>query len=674
MPKTNAIFLSHSGAQKDFTEQLCLDLFARHRYSFFDMYSVHSSDNIPEVIFQAAKQCRIAVLVLSEEFFSRSKWPMVEVQTFLDSQISGLNPHIKIISLFFRISCKDFEARALDWVQKWKEWAISDDRIDVVKWQETVQNLKRIKGIEFQPGMGEVAYRRSIVQTMLISMIMEPVMENFPCRKTGIGKGARLFGMYGVFGSGKTTICKILHNYYLETFNDRSCHIQLGVGFGIVELQKKVLKELTGASKEWLEELTDSDVGQKYVKERYKVFLALDNVSDTQSLQIARMFLACEFKTGSMVFVTSRSLQVLPELFGYDIDENSSIYPLPDLSEEEAIDILLQTAKPGCTFASLSVNEQKLIRECTLKCRFKRDEMKRIHNLYAGFISEGQYHPRALSAIGSQLRSNTNSWVDNKKSLNFEDLFSEMKETFESFLSEKHKKIFLDIALHAPSDLCTVEDVCHWLALVHEMEYDDMILVLKDLESKSLLYEWENGSKWMRMHELCREFAESISNKKPYSMEWCFYQSNAGLLPPELTRKHSCGLELDLRGMKRLRSVDLKGCNSLENIKGLSQLEDLAWFRLSQENIELHGVEETDGIVAELINILLRLYKSSIRPLLFKSKLDRGLAELKYCRKLKVVEISSTRICHPPDLSKCKQLEVVIVSQNEGFQNGGVNK
>eukprot|EP01018_Ginkgo_biloba_P033201 Gb_05501 [translate_table: standard] len=375
------------------------------------------------------------------------------------------------------------------------------------------------------------------------------------------------------------------------------------------------------------------------------------------------------------------------------------------------MNILLQTAKPDCTFSSLSVNAQRLIRECTLKCSFRREEVKSVHNLYAGFISEGQYHPQALSVIGEQLGSNTNSWVENKKSLNFESLFSEMKETFKSFLSEKHTKIFLDIALHAPSDLRTVEDVCHWLALVHEMEYDEMILVVKDLKSKCLLYEWENGSRWMRMNELYREFAESISKKKPYSMEWCFYQSDAGLLPPELRRKHSCGcngsrleriglpnnkfqslmfsnlnmfmnvevlnlkhskclVELDLRGTKRLRSIDLKGCNSLENIKGLSQLEDLTWFRLSQENIKLQIVEETDGIVmAGLINRLLRLYKSSIRPLLFKSKLERGLAELKYCRKLKVVEISGNRICHPPDLSKCEQLEVVIVSQN-----GGVNK
>eukprot|EP01018_Ginkgo_biloba_P010638 Gb_05156 [translate_table: standard] len=184
---------------------------------------------------------------------------MMEVQTFLDAQTSGRNPHLKIISLFFQLPCKDFKAPALNWVQKWKEWAISDDRINVVKWKEAVQKLKCIKD-----NRTDLTYIHGIQR---ILKIMKPVMENLPCRATGVGKGARLFGMYGVFGSGKTTLCKILYTHYLETFNDRYRATQLGVGFSIVELQKKVLTELTQASNEWMEELTDSDIGQKYVKE-----------------------------------------------------------------------------------------------------------------------------------------------------------------------------------------------------------------------------------------------------------------------------------------------------------------------------------------------------------------------------------------------------------------------
>eukprot|EP01018_Ginkgo_biloba_P030222 Gb_17867 [translate_table: standard] len=331
--KTKTLHLHESFGQTFYQSELKKIIYGMRSNLFQGKVGyVHCGSALHEIILQTAKQCRIAVLVLSEEFFSRSEWPMLEVQTFLDAQTSGRNPHLKIIPLFFRMLWKDFEARALNWVQKWKEWAISDDRIDVVKWQEAVQILKRIKGIEFQPGMREVAYRRSIVQTI--------------CELVPADNRANLTYIHG-----SQRISKIM--------------------------------------------------------------------------------------------------------------------------------------KPVMTLN----------------------------------VSEGQYHPWTLNVIGRQLGSNANSWLENKKSLNFEYLFSEMKETFKSFLSEKHKKIFLDIALHATSDLRTVEDVCHWLALEHEMEYNEMILVLKDLKSKCLLYEWENGiSRWMRMHELCREFAKSISNKKQYSM------------------------------------------------------------------------------------------------------------------------------------------------------------
>eukprot|EP01018_Ginkgo_biloba_P029664 Gb_20775 [translate_table: standard] len=152
---------------------------------------------------------------------------MMEVQTFLDAQTSGRNPHLKIIPLFFRLPCKDFKAQALNWVQKWKEWAISDDRINVVKWKYAVQKLKRIKE----------------------QLVLEKVPDSLVCME--------------YLDQGRLHSAK----YYIptETFNDRSYHIQLGVGFSIVELQKKVLTELTQASNEWLEELTDSDIDKAMV-------------------------------------------------------------------------------------------------------------------------------------------------------------------------------------------------------------------------------------------------------------------------------------------------------------------------------------------------------------------------------------------------------------------------
>jgi hypothetical protein len=64
------VFLSHSGAQKDFVEHLCVDLERCDRYPFFDKRrnSFRIGEKFPKLIFDAIEQCWVAVVVLSESF------------------------------------------------------------------------------------------------------------------------------------------------------------------------------------------------------------------------------------------------------------------------------------------------------------------------------------------------------------------------------------------------------------------------------------------------------------------------------------------------------------------------------------------------------------------------------------------------------------------------------
>lgn len=62
--------------------------------------------------------------------------------------------------------------------------------------------------------------------------------EEAPC-------GARLVGLYGMSGVGKTTICKVLRNQKFLEFGGRVCHVELG-SQSCVELQRgQVIRELT---------------------------------------------------------------------------------------------------------------------------------------------------------------------------------------------------------------------------------------------------------------------------------------------------------------------------------------------------------------------------------------------------------------------------------------------
>ena len=76
------VFLSHSGVQKDFVEQLCVDLERCDIYPFFDkrQRSLPIGEEFPNLIFEAIGQCEVGVLVFLEEFFCETKWPMLELE------------------------------------------------------------------------------------------------------------------------------------------------------------------------------------------------------------------------------------------------------------------------------------------------------------------------------------------------------------------------------------------------------------------------------------------------------------------------------------------------------------------------------------------------------------------------------------------------------------------
>jgi hypothetical protein len=58
-----------------------VDLEQCDRYPFFDKRwdSLPIGRNFPKLIFEAIEQCEVGVVVLSKEFFTRSKWPMLEL-------------------------------------------------------------------------------------------------------------------------------------------------------------------------------------------------------------------------------------------------------------------------------------------------------------------------------------------------------------------------------------------------------------------------------------------------------------------------------------------------------------------------------------------------------------------------------------------------------------------
>lgn len=112
------IFLSHSGRQKAFVEQLYKDFESEGQYPFFDVtsHSLPKGEKFPPRVFKAARECKVAVIILTEDFLT-TKWPMMELITFVDAQ-KTINPRLKLLPVLYnRLSFEDLQ------VDRWKkEW------------------------------------------------------------------------------------------------------------------------------------------------------------------------------------------------------------------------------------------------------------------------------------------------------------------------------------------------------------------------------------------------------------------------------------------------------------------------------------------------------------------------------------------------------------------------
>ena len=173
----HTIFLSHSGAQKPFVEQLCKDFEDACYNPFFDQRddSLQKGKKFAGLIFEAARKCRVAVVVLSKEFLS-SKWPMQELAEFVTAMDSD-NKNLSLLPLFFNLSVSELSNESISntWMTKWTKLADQDPtRVDVQKWEKAVQKLRGVHGLSFAKfGGSEVKYREAVVKAIFKLVLPE---------------------------------------------------------------------------------------------------------------------------------------------------------------------------------------------------------------------------------------------------------------------------------------------------------------------------------------------------------------------------------------------------------------------------------------------------------------------------------------------------------------------
>ncbi|KAG0588621.1 hypothetical protein KC19_2G256600 [Ceratodon purpureus] len=683
------IFLSHSGAQKNFTSQLCEDLIRVSHFPFFDkrLDSLPKGEEFPPLLLKAARQCRLAILVLSEEFFTRSKWPMIELSEFVQAQAAD-NRSLKLLPLYFGLKLNELKdaGNQKRWRETWERWAEGDDRIDVGKWVQALSRvLGPVNGMEYD-GVDEVAFRKNVVAAVCKSIPPDVKydvshVQALPRLCKAVSEkmdeirgraGCRVLGLFGMAGMGKTTLSKALCSENFGDFGGRVCHVEFS-GNNYVELRKKVLRELTGASQEHVPNEADKLLYMlKSRMHHQRVFSIFDNVLSEDDIDEVKMYLDIEYLQNSKVLVTARSLDVLKSLGLRECDCMGT----PELEEHDATSALLYYA--GCNHKDFNKRQLDIIKRCVEVCKFTKTD---IGGSECG-SSAHHYLPLALKVWGTQLghvSKDPMSWVESLKTLNehkfnhfrerVHPLFSLLRQGYDK-LDVQEQRIFLDLAIFFPRRSpfgSTDYSIVEWLSIIHGCSKGSIGRSLNALRRKALLEDSVKDGLAFKIHDLYLEFARVEAQAGPFDRRRVLLEWNGADIPREFLKKpvggfwyslerlglckskveslkkerldRCCNVELlqlydchklvevDVGGMENLLVLDIVGCGRLGGkLRGVEKLENLAWLRLRD--------------------------------------IDEGLApfllDLSYLSALQVLHLSCVLWEHkstvPPDLSGCINL------------------
>ncbi|KAG0618882.1 hypothetical protein M758_4G098300 [Ceratodon purpureus] len=626
------IFLSHAGPEKGFVEQLNIDLEGIHHFGVFfdkDGDSLPKGEQFPGRIFEAARNCELGVVVMSDEYFHR-KWPMLELAAFVKE--SRKRESFKILPLFYKLTAAEFkqEDRQKRWFESWNRFS---PRIDVQEWKDALKVLAKYNGMSFVSANGDVVYRAEIKEEIwktvtpyikeddshiLGSVRMSKMIE----KELGVfdddrfsspnSPQPRFIGMYGSGGEGKTTMCKVVCNNLLQAFRGKVCHIELGSKPNPLDLQKQLLQLFLNLEK--IDMLVTNVLKGRYLLKEHLpnhcVLLVLDNVWDNvDALEEAKSYLTLPFKKGSIVLVTSRTMETLKRI-PVDIKWHK-FFEMPVLEVEEARSLLAQSA--GCSISSLNSEAEK-------------EELERLLNVccFNSATKKSRYHPFIIKVLGAKVGNDPSKWKD---IMGFKHVINEKRNPFFSRLRlgyddlpKKTQKMYLDLVLcigqthPRPINTKYKTAVDRYFETTWGEDRKSIAGFLQVLQTKALLEKTiSEGEDAFYIHDLYIEFAqlevieEGLEHEKtcvlkPEGDDRYFQKGRLSIEGGDFTSLAKLNLcskcnEPDLMNVnncKKLTNLDLRGMNNLSKLYVATGCSEL--LKIHVENIPtLHDLFWTSG-------------------------------------------------------------------------------
>ncbi|CAI8608205.1 unnamed protein product [Vicia faba] len=449
-----------------------------------------------------------------------------------------------------------------------------------------------------------------------------------------------MVGIWGMGGSGKTTVAKAIYNQIHRTFDcisfiENIREVCEHDSRGHIHLQQQLLSDVL-KTKEKIHSIASGTTRIQKVLSGKKSLVVLDDVTDFQQIK-ALCGNHKSFGSGSVLIVTTRDVHILKLL-------KVSVYEMKEMHKNESLELFcwhaFRLASPRGGYSELSRNVVA----------------------YCGGL------PLALEVLGSYLfERSKQEWISVLSKLERipnDQVHEKLRISYDGLKDDMEKDIFLDICcFFIGKDRAYVTEILNGCGL-----YADIgIAVLID---RSLLKVEKNNK--LGMHDLIRdmgrEIVRGISAREPgkRSRLW-FHEDVHDVLEKNTGTETVEALILNLQrtgrvsystnafqDMQKLRLLQLDRVDLTGDFGNFSkQLRWVNWQRPAF-NFVPNGFDQGNLVVFELKH----------------SNVNQVWKEAKLLQKLKVLNLSHSRhLKSTPDFSKLPNLEKLIMKDCQSLSN-----
>ncbi|KAL4574931.1 hypothetical protein LXL04_021771 [Taraxacum kok-saghyz] len=480
------VFLSFRGedTRLKFVGHLYEALIGRGIHTYKDDREISYGEFIDTSVTEAIEGSQIAIIVFSENF-AESSWCLRELAYIIDCE---KRRGLTIVPIFYDVEPTVVRKQKQKYEEVFSQHELKNETDVVASWRKTLRGVSGHSGDEFKSAsMDESKFIKKIVKK--ISKMIRPLtpwkndklvgiedrMHNFISQMQIGSDVVFMIGLWGVGGSGKTTLANSVYNEISWKF-DCCCRIEnvreKSSKYGLEKLQEQILSSVWKDKKVQIGSVEDGKYMTSEKLRLKKVLILLDDVNEVEQLEALAGSLDW-FGKGSRIIITTRDVHLL------NVHGVINVHKVSLLNDGEAINLLCKL--PGID-----------------------KSMGDFEELSQEVVSYASGLPLALTILGSSLvKANIKeqkSILAKMKVIPNDDIQGKLKISYDE-LKKDVQELFLDIAcfLRGEEEARAMEilNACHF-------EPTAGVKVLKD----RALITISNGV--IDMHDLVQEMGHHI--------------------------------------------------------------------------------------------------------------------------------------------------------------------